>query len=330
MKDYEVYMNRCLELARLGEYYVAPNPMVGAVLVGRDGEILGEGWHKQFGGAHAEVECFADFDRRQSDTDLHTATLFVSLEPCCHYGKTPPCADMIVKRGVGKVVVGCLDPNPQVSGRGVNRLKEAGIEVVTGVLEEECRYLNRRFICLHEKGRAYVVLKWAQSADGYLGKCGERTVISTPYTKLLVHKMRAENMAILVGSGTVVTDNPKLLNTHWTGRNPIRIVLDRRGRVTPDYRVFSKESETIVLREHTEWKEVVSELAERQIHSVLVEGGGTLLNSILESGIYDEIHIEVNPRLRLGEGVEAPKVILPSEAPEEADGNLLYTEKLRK
>ena len=327
----EQYMRRCLELARMGECYVAPNPMVGAVLVSADGSGLAEGYHERFGEGHAEVNCFKEFDRRItekpafSSLSLKDATLFVSLEPCSHYGKTPPCADLIIKRGVGHVVVGCLDPNSQVSGKGVEKLRAAGVEITEGVLEDECRLLNKRFMMLHEQGRPYVVLKWAQSADGYLGREGERTVFSTPLTKQLVHKMRAENMAILVGSNTALVDNPKLLNTHWAGRNPIRILLDRRGRVPKDYNIFSSAAETIVYSEDTEWKHVLQDLASRGIHSVLVEGGANVLKSVLESGLYDEVHVEVNPRVVLGGGVKAPVLPLPVVKPAEMDGNLLYT-----
>lgn len=325
MNTYETYIQRCLQLAKMGEYYVAPNPMVGAVLVDKNGQVLAEGWHTACGKPHAEVECFRQLEKQNISADLHEATLFVNLEPCSHYGKTPPCADLIISKGVGKVVIGCLDPNPEVAGKGAKKLREAGIEVESGILEYACRELNKRFLCFHEKHRPYVILKWAQSADGFLGRNGERTIISTPYTKQLVHKMRAENMAILIGSGTALTDNPKLLNTHWEGRNPIRVLLDRRGRVKSGNNIFSKDAETIVLYEHTEWQEVLKQLAALDIHSVLVEGGATLLQHILDSGIYDEIHIEVNPTLYLDDGVKAPLVTLPALPPEEADGNLLYT-----
>lgn len=324
--DYTNYIARCIELARLGEYYVAPNPMVGAVLVRNSDEtILGEGWHRQFGQAHAEVNCFADAERKQPNIDYKGCTLFVSLEPCSHYGKTPPCAKLIIEKGVGRVVVGMQDPNPQVSGRGIEMLRQAGIEVVTGVLEKECRRLNKRFLCLQEKKRPYVTLKWAQTADGYVDNCrsgkanGGALVISTPLTKQIVHKMRAENMAIMVGTRTVLLDDPRLLTTRWSGRNPIRITLDRHNVLPADSRIFSDESETIVYRGQTDWAYILGDLAARNIHSVLVEGGPTLLQSILDSGLYDEIHIEVSP-IRIGNGVKAPYVVLPA-ACEQTDGH---------
>ena len=320
MLEYAKYISRCLQLARLGEYYVAPNPMVGAVLVyGEDAEarIIGEGWHKQFGGPHAEVNCFASV-KAEDESKVKESTLFVSLEPCSHFGKTPPCADLIIKKGVKRVVVGMLDPNPQVAGQGIARLRANGIEVVVGVMEDECRELNKRFLCLHEKHRPYVILKWAETADGFmdnkreLPKVGKLTtteplVISTPLKKREVHRMRAENMAILVGANTALLDNPKLKTTHWAGRNPIRVLLDRRRRVPKESAIFSDDAETIVYSENTDWPYVLEDLAKRGIHSVLVEGGAQVLQHIIESGIYDEVHVEKG-EMRIGEGVAAPRI----------------------
>ena len=311
MLNYDKYMARCLELARLGEYYVAPNPMVGAVLVADEDRIWSEGWHRQYGGPHAEVNCLMGAESRRAEVVSGSpVTLFVSLEPCSHFGKTPPCADLIISKkdelNIRRVVVGSLDPNPKVAGGGIKKLRDAGIEVVTGVLEKECRYLNRRFFCLHEKHRPYVILKWAQSADGYIGSPDQRVVISNPLTKQVVHKMRAENMSIMVGTNTALIDNPKLLNTHWAGRNPIRILLDRHRRVPRNYNIFSHDAETIVYSDNTEWQYILSDLARRNIHSVLVEGGATLLRNILSTGIYDEVHLEINPELNLRGGIPAP------------------------
>ena len=234
-----------------------------------------------------------------------------------------------------------LDPNPLVAGKGVQMLREAGIEVVVGVMEKECRELNKRFLCLHEKKRPYVILKWAQTADGFVDRHRELKIknyelkiidehlngalaISTPETKKLVHKMRAENMAIMVGTNTVLLDNPRLLNTHWEGRNPIRVTIDRHGRIPADARIFSDEAETIVYRESTDWPYILEDLAKRNIHSILVEGGTTLLTHILETGIWDEIHVEVAPELTIGDGVKAPEVNLPEQY-EIIDGHKLYT-----
>jgi len=344
--NYANYIAHCIEIARRGEYFVAPNPMVGAVLVrNNDEQILAEGWHEKYGEGHAEVNCFHNLEitNHQSPiTNLKDCTLFVSLEPCSHYGKTPPCAKLIIEKGVGRVVVGMLDPNPLVAGKGIQMLRDAGIEVIVGVMEKECRELNKRFLCLHEKHRPYVILKWAQTSDGFIDKKRKISLpfreepevgsshlngalaISTPATKALVHRMRAENMAIMVGTRTVLLDNPRLLNTHWEGRNPIRVTLDRYNILPPDARIFSDEAETIVYRNRTDWPFILSNLAACNIHSILVEGGATLLRHILETGLWDEIHIEVAPELAIGDGVPAPDISLP-DSYEVVDGHRLYT-----
>ena len=343
--EYANYIARCIEIARRGEYFVAPNPMVGAVLVDEDGTIIAEGWHEKYGEGHAEVNCFKAAESRDTGMpEYRNCTLFVSLEPCSHYGKTPPCAKLIIEKGVGRVVVGMLDPNPLVAGKGVQMLRDAGIEVVVGVMEKECRELNKRFLCLHEKKRPYVILKWAQTADRFLDRkrpIGDWSLvngdlhlngaltISTPKTKQIVHRMRAENMAIMVGTNTVLLDNPRLLNTHWEGRNPIRVTVDRHHRIPADARIFSEEAETIVYRDRTDWPYILSDLAERNIHSILVEGGTTLLTHILETGLWDEIHVEVAPEMTIGEGVAAPSINLP-DTYEEVDGHRLYTIKNAK
>ena len=332
MQDFELYIRRCLQLAKLGEYYVAPNPMVGAVLVGSGDVILGEGWHMQYGGAHAEPNCLRNAeDNHPEGIDYKHCTLYINLEPCSHYGKTPPCAELIIDKGIGRVVIGCLDPNPQVAGQGVSMLKDAGIKVHVGILEDECRALNKRFICLHENRRPYVILKWAQTADGYIDerrKSGNPLVISTPLMKQLVHQQRAENMAIMVGTRTVLMDNPRLLTTHWSGRNPIRVTMDRHRILSPDYNIFSSDSETIVYHDNTDWKTMLTDLASRNIHSVLVEGGATFLNSIIASQVYDEVHIEISNEY-MGEGklgVEAPHYKFTTR-PQIFDQHLVYIEK---
>ena len=304
MNEEKLYIGRCLQLARLAEYYVAPNPMVGAILVHHSLEgdqILAEGWHERYGETHAEPNCIRHAEESYPEgIDYKHCTLYVNLEPCSHYGKTPPCAELIIRKGIGRVVVGTLDPNPQVAGRGVKMMRDAGIEVVVGVLEEECRELNKRFFCLQEKKRPYVILKWAETADGYIDiqrDGGKPISISTPLTKQLVHQQRAENMAIMVGTRTVLLDNPRLLTTHWSGRNPIRITLDRHDVLPADSRIFSDEAPTIVYRKNTDWQFIMTDLAARNIHSVLVEGGSTLLQHILDSGIYDEVHIEIGKQL---------------------------------
>ena len=324
----ELYIARCLQLAQLGEYYVAPNPMVGAVLVSQvEDRIIGEGWHEQYGGPHAEPNCLRKAEEAHPEgIDYKQCTLYVSLEPCSHYGKTPPCAELIIRKGIGRVVVGCLDPNPQVAGRGVRMMQEAGIEVVVGVMKDACKALNKRFFCLQEKKRPYVILKWAQTADGYIDvrrESGKPLVISTPLMKQLVHQQRAENMAIMVGTRTVLLDNPRLLTTHWSGRNPVRVTLDRHGVLPAESRIFSDESETIVYKENTDWQFVLNDLAQRNIHSLLVEGGAALLNTILESGVYDEVHVEVAKDVIIGSGVKAPDYVFKTK-PQVVDGHFIY------
>lgn len=336
------YMRRCLQLARIGEYYVAPNPMVGAVLVWHTAagdQIVGEGWHQQYGQPHAEPNCIQHAETILGlNIDYAHCTLYVSLEPCSHYGKTPPCAELIIKKGIGCVVVGCLDPNPKVAGRGVKMMREAGVNVVVGVLEKECRELNKRFICLQEKKRPYVILKWAQTLDGYIDVKRELNdasssplVISTAVTKQLVHQQRAENMAIMVGTRTALLDNPRLLTTRWSGRNAIRITLDRHGVLPRTSRLFTGSAQTIVYTEHTDWQYVLSDLASRNIHSVLVEGGACLLEHIMTTGLYDEVHVEVSQYTLqdlAGElsGTKAPDYILKAQ-PTIVDGNKVYVIK---
>ena len=226
------------------------------------------------------------------------------------------------------MVVGTLDPNPQVAGRGVKMMREAGIDVLVGVMEQECRELNKRFFCLQEKHRPYVILKWAETADGYIDRrreAGAPLVISTPLMKHLVHQQRAENMAIMVGTRTALLDNPRLLTTRWSGRNPVRITLDRHGVLPQDSRIFSPEAPTIVYRENTDWQFILQDLAERNIHSVLVEGGTCLLQHILDLGIYDEVHIEVGNQ-RIGDGVRAPHYVRSTQ-PMIVDGHRVYIEE---
>jgi len=340
MTSDELYMTRCLELARLGEMYVAPNPMVGAVLVHCDHAghetIVGEGWHEYYGGPHAEVNCMRDAERRMALTGvavpMKECTMYVNMEPCSHWGKTPPCANMLVERGVGRVVVGQMDPNSKVSGRGVNLLRDAGIEVTIGVMESECRALNKRFLCLHERHRPYVLLKWAQTRDGYLDRRRETAgegpvVISTPLTKQLVHRMRAQNMAIMVGTHAALLDNPGLKVTRWYGRHPLRVVPDRHGVLDKNSKLFSADAETIVYSERTDWPYILSDLAERGVHSIMVEGGTELLNHILSSDLWDEAHVEVSTRvlgIRPEVGVKAPTIDLSCARVTEMDGEKLY------
>lgn len=279
-------MRRALELAAHGELDASPNPMVGAVIVDASGRIIGEGWHRRCGEGHAEVNAVASVADQEA---LKDSTMYVTLEPCSHYGKTPPCAELIVRTGIPRVVIGTLDPFAKVSGRGVARLREAGVEVEVGMLEKECQELNRKFMTAHRCCRPYVTLKWAQSADGFID--GH---VSTPLNSMLVHKLRATHDAILVGSGTALADNPALDTRLYAGKSPVKVVLDRRGRVGNDLRMFS-EGETVVMRDYSSLADAMERLYERGITSVLVEGGATLHRSFIEDNLWDEIRIEVSP-----------------------------------
>lgn len=323
MQDvHSLYMQRCIDLASKGAGYVAPNPMVGAVLVhGR--RIIGEGYHRQYGEAHAEVNCINSV--REGDRPLvSSSTLYVSLEPCAHFGKTPPCSDLIVKHSIPKVVVGCADPFPEVDGKGISKLKAAGVEVIVGVMEKECRELNKRFFCRVEKKRPYIILKWAQTADGFIAGAGsERLLISNAITNRMVHRWRSEEAAILVGTNTALKDDPSLTNRLWKGRSPMRMVLDRSLRLPRTLKLFDGTQDTLVLNtirggeegKITYYKidpdmEITGQIMlaayESRLQSILVEGGSQLLQSFIDAGAWDEARVITNKKLYCKEGVAAP------------------------
>lgn len=281
MNEDEKYMRRCLQLAACGMANAKPNPMVGAVIV-YDGRIIGEGYHARCGEGHAEVNAFASV-KAEDENLLKDSTLYVSLEPCSHYGKTPPCADLIIKKGVKRVVVGCIDPFAQVHGRGIKKLQDAGIDVIVGVLEKECLELNRRFVTVNEKHRPYIILKWAQTANGFIDDNFKQMAISSPFTKMLSHKLRAESDAILVGRTTEERDHPQLNVRYWSGKSPKKLVLDH----TVD---IMKLMET---------------LAAHHIQSLIVEGGRKTHESFLTLGLWDEIRVETAPKVSHG-GTRAP------------------------
>lgn len=351
----EIYMRRCLQLARNGQQLAKPNPMVGAVIVSKDGRIIGEGYHVRCGEGHAEVNAFASV-RKEDEALLHEATVYISLEPCSHYGKTPPCADLIISKGVCRVVCGCIDPFSKVQGRGVKRLREAGIDVTVGVLEKECLELNKRFITYNTHHRPYVILKWAQTkrvttntlfntptnalsntpaspspsplphregsehrdspddlsiingsqdeitarekktSVAYIGNLPGKDyhplIISTPFTKMLVHKLRAENDAILVGKTTEELEHPQLTVREWSGPNPEKLVLTSHPTREGEYATPA---------------EALSHLYEEKKQSLIVEGGAKTLQSFLDAGLWDEIRIETAP-FTAGKGIEAPKL----------------------
>lgn len=323
MTEPSFWMRRCLDLARLGAGTAAPNPMVGAVLV--QGErVLAEGWHKAPGGPHAEVACLAAFGDGPIPED---AILYVNLEPCRHHGRTPPCADLIIARGIKRVAVAHVDPFPEVSGSGIQRLRDAGVEVTVGVEEAESRWMNRRFLTSVQQGRPYVILKWAQSADRYLDRHPrmERGVqrISSPETDVLVHRWRSEEQAILVGSRTVVNDDPQLDVRHVQGRSPLRVVLDREGVTPADAKIHDGSLPTLVFtcveRKELRSEQIVMERSEepldrmmaelhaRQIRSLLVEGGAELLGHFISQGLWDEARV-ITGIHRFENGTSAPTI----------------------
>lgn len=321
MSSDEMYMSRCLHLAALGAGHVAPNPMVGAVIV-HDGRIIGEGYHQQYGGPHAEVN--AVLSVKPGDHHLlPSSTMYVSLEPCAHHGKTPPCADLILTQGIPRVVVGCRDPFPAVNGKGIERLEAHGVEVICGVLEKECIQLNRRFFTFHRQHRPWIILKWAQTSDGVLGRAGERMKITGSEADRLVHRWRAEEMAIMVGTETALNDDPELTTRLWPGKDPLRVVLDLKGRLPKTLKLLSDGKPTLVLRHGPDGSEGVvrfrhvdpandlvqeirSILYDEGIQSVIVEGGAKLLNTFLDADAWDEIRQFTNGQVAGKDGVQAP------------------------
>jgi len=281
----EKYMHRCLQLAACGKGYTAPNPMVGAVIVHQD-KIIGEGFHRKYGESHAEVNAIASVKEEQL---LKDSTLYVNLEPCSHYGKTPPCSELIIQKKIPRVVIGQIDPYPEVSGNGVKKLREAGIEVVCDVLEEECKELNKSYLTFMQHHRPYIILKWAQSADGFLDKFREEgdgrkpVKFSNDFTQTLVHKLRAELDAIMIGKRTKLLDKPALNVRFWKGNDPEKIIAD--------------SSKTL--------HEQLNEMYKQNIQSLIVEGGSKLLHSFIEEDLWDETQIEIAP-VFLDKGIQAP------------------------
>ncbi|MBW7936547.1 MAG: bifunctional diaminohydroxyphosphoribosylaminopyrimidine deaminase/5-amino-6-(5-phosphoribosylamino)uracil reductase RibD, partial [Flavobacteriales bacterium] len=266
------YMLRCLELAEKGKFYTAPNPRVGCVIVSQNKQIIGEGYHERFGGAHAEVNAMQSV--RNTD-DLQNSTLYVNLEPCSHHGKTPPCTSLIIEKYIPRVVIGMKDPHKKVMGDGIQRLMDVGIDVKVGVEEKACREINKRFICFHETGRPYVILKWAESNDGLIGKLNERTAITSEQTNKLIHQWRAEEQAILIGKNTAVIDNPSLTVRYVEGRNPLRIVLGTEASLPKSLNLLTDGNPTYFLPLHNDsgFDELTTFCQTHQIISILVEGG---------------------------------------------------------
>jgi diaminohydroxyphosphoribosylaminopyrimidine deaminase/5-amino-6-(5-phosphoribosylamino)uracil reductase len=332
--DDERYMQRCIQLASLGSGSVAPNPMVGSVLV-YNNTIIGEGYHRQYGKAHAEVACIASVKAEHTHL-ISQSTLYVSLEPCAHWGKTPPCADLIIEKKIPKVVIGCRDPFAEVNGKGIEKLHATGTTVEVGILEGECKLLNRRFFTFHQEKRPYIILKWAETADGKMAgpEGASRLLITNGLTNRLVHKWRSEEAAILVGTNTALHDDPHLGTRLWPGKNPVRIVIDKNLRLPSSLQLFDGSIPTIIFNYHqhslppekvalqdvtgvnyfqlSEGRDSVHQLVQGlhslNIQSVLVEGGPRLLQSFIDVGMWDEARVICNEQLIISDGLPSPQL----------------------
>jgi diaminohydroxyphosphoribosylaminopyrimidine deaminase/5-amino-6-(5-phosphoribosylamino)uracil reductase len=321
---YEIYMSRCLQLATLGEVSVAPNPMVGAVLVHKN-RVIGEGYHQYFGGPHAEVNCI-DSVSQADKKYIRESILYVSLEPCSHFGKTPPCTDLIIKNKIKKVVIACTDPFAKVDGSGIEKLEEAGVEVVIGVLEKEATELNKHFFWFHKNKTPFITLKWAETRDGYIaGENFKPLAISNDSTNRWVHHLRASHSAIMVGYNTALSDNPSLTNRYWMGSNPLRIVIDKKSQLPADSALLSDGLPTLVLSEITAGqnenaeyhlinatapllKQLLELLYKKNIQSLLVEGGAQLLQSFVQEGYWNEGYKITSSTKVAGAGIAAPSI----------------------
>jgi diaminohydroxyphosphoribosylaminopyrimidine deaminase/5-amino-6-(5-phosphoribosylamino)uracil reductase len=334
MIKHEFYIKRCLQIAKNGIGTSRPNPSVGAVIV-FDNKIIGEGFTSKYGGNHAEVNAI---NAVKDKTLLKEATIFVTLEPCSHFGKTPPCADLLVKHQFKNVVIGCVDSNSLVAGKGIQRLKKAGINVIVGVLEEECKAHHKRFFTVQNKKRPYIILKWAASKDGFIApltKNEQKPVwISNKFSQQLVHKFRSEEHAILVGTNTVIADNPKLDVRSWTGNNPVRIVLDSSLRIAKNTSIYDESVKTIIIKskeikalensenlifEEIDYSKKVAEqicdvLQKHQIQSVIIEGGAQTLQTFIDADLWDEAKVFIG-ETSFKKGVKGPELsaIIASE-----------------
>jgi diaminohydroxyphosphoribosylaminopyrimidine deaminase / 5-amino-6-(5-phosphoribosylamino)uracil reductase len=335
MLQYEKYMQRCFQLALNGLGQVAPNPLVGCVIVHND-LIIGEGYHQKYGEAHAEVNAIKSVKDKSLLTE---STVFVNLEPCAHFGKTPPCADLLANYKVKEVVISNIDPNPKVAGKGIEKLKAAGSNVITGILEQEGKDLNKRFFTNFLKERPYIILKWAQSIDGFIDKIrkpGEtgQFAISNDLSKMLVHKWRTEETAIMVGTNTALNDNPKLNVRLWKGQNPLRVVIDRELKLPQNLNIFTDTEPTLVFTEKDSFKkesteylqinfenfhqEILRHLHQINIQSVIIEGGSKMLEGFISNGLWDEARIFIATGKVIKNGIAAP----------EFNGREIFSEKL--
>ena len=313
MKIHEKYIKRCIELAKNGLGTTYPNPLVGSVIV-YNNEIIGEGWHQKAGEPHAEVNAIHSVKDKSL---LSKATIYVSLEPCSHFGKTPPCCDLIIANKIPNVVIGTIDPFAKVAGNGIKKLLEAGKKVTIGILEDECNELNKRFFTFHTKKRPYIILKWAESQDGFIAPLErekkEPVWITNEFSRQLVHKWRSEEQAILVGTNTVLEDNPSLTVRDWTGNNPIRIVLDQKKRIPKESPIFDTQANTLLISKDTiNFKNAIaSEIADflfkNEIQSVIIEGGRQTLQTFIDANIWDEARVFKGAKA-LKNGIKAPLI----------------------
>ncbi len=312
MTTHEKHIKRCIEIAKNGLGSTRPNPMVGSVIV-YNSEIIGEGFTSAYGGNHAEVNAINSVKDKSL---LKQSTIYVTLEPCSHYGKTPPCSDLIIKHQIPNVVIGCLDDNSQVAGKGIEKLKNAGCKVVVGILEKECKEHHKRFFTFHNKKRPYIILKWAETADGFIApqnKDEQKPVwITNEYSRQLVHKWRSEEQAILVGTNTVLQDNPGLTVRDWTGENPIRIVIDKENKLSKDFKVFNAEAKTIIISEENInfnkniAHQICDILYKNNINSVIIEGGAKTLQTFIDENLWDEARVFTG-NIQFQNGVKAPR-----------------------
>jgi len=309
---HEKYIKRCIEIAKNGLGTARPNPMVGSVIVHED-SIIGEGYTSKYGGNHAEVNAIHSV---QDKSLLKQATLYVTLEPCSHYGKTPPCSDLIIAHKIPKVVIGCVDDNKKVAGKGIERLINAGCQVIVGILEEACKEHHIRFFTFHNKKRPYVILKWAETKDGFIAPASKDTLkpvwITNEYSRQLVHKWRAEEQAILVGTNTVLNDNPSLTVRDWTGENPMRIVIDKKNDLTTEYNVVNNEAKTKIINntlinklEGNTAEQILNLLTENEITSVIIEGGSKTIQTFIDANLWDEARVFVGD-IYFKQGIKAP------------------------
>lgn len=324
----ELYMQRCLFLARKAIGYTYPNPLVGSVIVHK-GKIIGEGWHTKVGEPHAEVNAIASV---RDKSQLKESTLYVNLEPCAHFGKTPPCADLIIEKEIPKIVIGCVDINSKVAGKGIERLRQAGREVIVGVLKAESQALNKRFFTFHAQKRPYIILKWAQTRDGFIAPLQQTQQapvwISNAFSQQLTHLWRAQEGAILVGKRTVEKDNPSLTTRHWVGNNPLRLVIDNEHSLAKTLAIFQGDpTVTLTISPTLSMpKQVCNDLYERQIQSLIVEGGAHVLQQFIDEGLWDEARIFVGTP-QFSAGLKAPQLSGNLLSTQEIEGDYLFVVK---